>query len=334
MPRPWNPEENYIMIEPNVKYLLSSPRAARYAPIPWYNRPPPRPAKPGPPPDKLRYVSTRRIQNAFDARTPFRQTVADDLDSLMQTFMDALLKRTRYMPCMLNHYGEHELHTLKVAREEASDHFWHVLQDQRRQKEAWERAQRAKESASECEEVDANEAEAVDAGENVEPGPEGVAAMADPLLQMMRLSTANMNSETRLASPWGGRETTEERDKRVAEHYEKLTDVMRKVGEAAEVGEKRRLMRKAAEKAEKERTKAEGQVETRKTGETSPAEAMEVEEDILDEALESGVTGAEDEKCLEAEADEAEDQVNVAPQPASPQLDGTQTPPKKRARLE
>ncbi|KAI0705728.1 hypothetical protein C8T65DRAFT_652568 [Cerioporus squamosus] len=331
----WNPEENYIMIEPNVKYLLSSPRAARYAPIPWYKRPPPRPVQPGPPQDKLRYVSTRRIQNAFQHNTPFRQTVADDLDSLMQTFLNALLKRTGYMPCMLSHYGKEELHPLKVAREEASDHFWYAMEDQRRLREAQERARKAKEGGSAGEEVDAK------TGEDIEPGPEGVAAMVEPLWEMMKMSTTMMASENRVAREWGRQEPKEQKDQRAAEHYEKFTEVMQKVLEAADVGEKRTLLRKALVKAEREKRIEQARAEARKPAETRKLKEVSETEDTMDideegstdTVPESGVADGEDETDMAAEADETKDQVDLA-SPPSPQPDGTQEPPKKRARLE
>ncbi len=38
-----NPDANYIMIEPNVKYMISSYAALAHAPKPWYDRPPPTP---------------------------------------------------------------------------------------------------------------------------------------------------------------------------------------------------------------------------------------------------------------------------------------------------
>ena len=41
-------EEHFIMIEPNVKYVLNYADMEDYVPTPWYKRPPPVPENPPP----------------------------------------------------------------------------------------------------------------------------------------------------------------------------------------------------------------------------------------------------------------------------------------------
>ncbi|CDO77227.1 hypothetical protein BN946_scf184747.g40 [Trametes cinnabarina] len=86
-----NPEANYVMIEPNLKYMLYTAQARANPPLPWYERPPPTPKKPIPV-DKIRFLPSRRLDNAFES-SPWRQTVADDLDSFTHVMLHAFLFR-------------------------------------------------------------------------------------------------------------------------------------------------------------------------------------------------------------------------------------------------
>ncbi|KAI0650922.1 hypothetical protein C8Q79DRAFT_1101809 [Trametes meyenii] len=84
----------YIEIEPGLKYLLHSDLARKYAPKPWWARPPAPPAK-ALPVDKMRFLPSRRLQDAMWTSTPFTQTVADDLDSFSHVLLHTLLWRDK-----------------------------------------------------------------------------------------------------------------------------------------------------------------------------------------------------------------------------------------------
>ncbi|RPD67511.1 hypothetical protein L227DRAFT_26689 [Lentinus tigrinus ALCF2SS1-6] len=225
------------------------------------------------------------------------------------------------MPNLLHSYGEQELWALKETRNEAYDYFWRVA----RQQEDSERARELRRAQSAAEEVNpgpevgsaSSDRETEAEAEKVGKGPEGVDAMVGALYEMMKLSGVQLNLEDRVMRELWGRETKEQQGKRAAEYYEKFTDAMRKVLEAAELGEKRTAMRKAAKKEKKERRKAEkqekGETSTQTDEEKSAEEdKMDVDEDPLEDL------GLQDE--AEASGDESSS--------------STETPPKKRARIE
>ena len=315
--------------------------------------------------DKLRYVSTRRIHNAFEYNTPpFTQTVADDLDSLMQTFLNALLKRTGFMPCLLRHYGEEELWQLGKNRDDAYEHFLRVADDLRKAKEARERKLQDKmlEAATASEEPESkaeanDDSMAVDvkadsgaAAEEIESGPEGFLAMADSICKMMKLSGMLQYDEGRVMKEHRGREAEDQRNQRVKEHYKQFMDTMQKVLEAAELGEKRKIARKAAEKAEKEKQKAEEETGKGKGKEAEETEAHKTEEksaeeDMMDvdpETSETGGVGDEasatkdDEMKSPAEAPEESKAEGEADKETSDDSDieDSSSRPRKRARVE
>ena len=314
--------------------------------------------------DKLRYVSTRRIHHAFEYNTPpFTQTVADDLDSLMQTFLNALLKRTGFMPCLLRHYGDEELWKLGKNRDDAYEHFLRVADDLRKAKEARERKLQDKASggATSAPEETESKAEANDdsmavdvkadsgaAAEEIESGPEGFLAMADSICKMMKLSGMLQYDEGRVMKEHRRREAEDQRNQRVKEHYKQFMDAMQTVLEAAELGEKRKIARKAAEKAEKEKGKAEKEKGKGKEAEETEAHKTEeksAEEDMMDvdpETSETGGVGDEasamkdDEMKSPAEAPEESKAEGEADKETSDDSDieDSSSRPRKRARVE
>ncbi|KAI0757963.1 hypothetical protein C8Q74DRAFT_290157 [Fomes fomentarius] len=295
--RPWNPEEHYVMIEPNLKFLLTFPWTR--APLPWYARPPPTPIKPGPPPDKLRFTSTRSIHNAFQPwGCPYVQTAADDLDSFLQTFLHALLFRggeeVKGVRHLYDKLGNLDLHGLGRTRDGVRGTFWRLDDEvKRREREERERAKKEKEKA-EREKTMANDG---DAGGNEvvqdassadsKPdeddliGPMGIGAMAEALYKLFDISAVQMDVEdtaTRGLWRYKADQQWNMAKERALEHYSKHLEGWALVKEGAEASERRKAARRAkkvAEKAEKETEVAELEL----TGKVADEQKMETDED-------------------------------------------------------
>ncbi|KAI0748778.1 hypothetical protein C8Q80DRAFT_1271136 [Daedaleopsis nitida] len=328
----WNPYEHYIWIEPNVKYLLRSPGAIKHAPKPWYARPPPSPVKVPPPVDKLRFVSTRRIHDAFHAYPVYTQTVADDLDSLAQTFLHALLFRggpdVSPISHMFRSLGQEELWNLGSARDAISDTFFWMRKEQKEKEERRKRvAEGSDKPAGSQAAVRATDTDAppTDDAQLDLSGPTGVDAMAAALYELFHVGSLRMGAENAAAESVRRVEVEAEERKtqeseRADQHYEKLIEAWTQVRDAAELSERR----KAAQKAEKARKKAEKAEKARTSQEE---EEMRVREgDKMEVDL--------------AEAKESESKSMSAEQPhhsrstSQASEDDAESPPKKRARVD
>ncbi|KAI0684358.1 hypothetical protein C8Q76DRAFT_314886 [Earliella scabrosa] len=367
----WNPEEHYIWIEPNVKYLLTFPHSHKYAPLPWYARPPPRPVKPGPPPDKLRFVSTRRISNAFDSFTPYTQTLADDLDAFAQTFLHALLARGGKDVADVRHlyasFGRTDLHMLKEARESALNTLAGAKNTAQKKaaeakKEARERREKALGEASLGPEVvmageprnsndgnasgkvpvaDQEHAEGTNEDEAEVEGPVGFYALSEALYKLAKLSVEQAGVEDAVARQGFWRMTVEERKAqargRAVEQYDGSLKAWAELKESAEMSLRRKAARKAREKAERATMALRDVNKERATVAEDKATGEEKEMDIDEEG--QTTNGAVDEHAADGGSSKSrsvnEERISLDGEKVtgSRSVDEAELPPTKRIRL-
>ncbi|KAI8989900.1 hypothetical protein BD414DRAFT_485487 [Trametes punicea] len=268
-----HPEANYVMIEPNVKYMLYTEAARANPPLAWYERPPPVPRKVIRV-DKMRFLPSRRLQNAFSDE-PWVQTVADDLDSFTHVFLHTLLFRgkqrkdgsTESLSWAFRALGKTHPQRLQDWRDEVEQSVWQL---QEKVKE-----ERAK---------------------GKEPDGASVDAIAEQLYQVMKVNIRQHGMERELQ--W--RRNDEGVKERWRGQYEEYLKAMRALAEAAEKAtlraeeeRRKKAERKALEKAAKRQREAEGTNESVAMPEAQPSGMEEMaDEDVEMDCVEEEIGGA------------------------------------------
>ncbi|KAI0355501.1 hypothetical protein OH77DRAFT_1521053 [Trametes cingulata] len=298
-----NEEAHYVMIEPNLKYMLYSAQARANPPKAWYERPPPRPHK-SLPVDKLRFLPCRRLQNAFDS-TPWIQTVGDDLDSFTQLLLHVLIFRSvrgvdDFAAGLAGFYrplgGEHA-QRLQDWRDALENRLWMMS-------EGYVGAARGQSREARKAEMEAGRA-----GVCVE-------AVAGELHRVTKVNVRHQCEERRLAGRFGKGE--EERAGRQYDEYLAAMGVFREA-----------LDRMYAREEEAKRRKAEEKTETEHALECKDADRADDAEGMVKE-------GAAEELLTDVEMHATEAHTNASPPAAgkAAREDETEERPSKKARVE
>ncbi|KAI0677735.1 hypothetical protein C8Q78DRAFT_107392 [Trametes maxima] len=309
----------YIEIEPGVKYLLHSEYARKHAPIPWWARPPAPPQK-ALPVDKMRFLPSRRLQDAMWTSEPFTQTVADDLDSFSHVLLHTLLWRDKkrrdgsssgmsgYLGCL----GQEHPKKLLDNRDGVENSLWIMGQDVKKLR-----------------------------AQGKEPDGATLKAVAEELYAVFKVNIGHHGTERSLTWQEKQKEEVKERWKKQYEEYMTAFGVYKDAVEKAMARKDEELRLKAEKKAKKkaeqvraaEESKEEAAAETDKekgqatasTKETSPATAL-VERQ------------AEDVEMADAEKKEGESKGESSLVRPHPEDDGekadTEEPAQKRPRVE
>ncbi|KAI0832903.1 hypothetical protein BC628DRAFT_1348890 [Trametes gibbosa] len=222
-----NPEANYIMIEPGIKYMIRNKEALRYAPKPWYERPLRPPADPVPI-DMIRFLPTRKLQTSWWGST-WNPTPADDLDSFSYLFLHALLFRGKQrgestMGQIQYDYGllgASHAKNLMDNRDHVETHLWLV-------------------------------SESVDKASKTGKQPCGttIDAFARPLYKMFKVNESHHAQERQLAQERRSKENVEERARA---QYEEYLAAMEAVNTAIQEGWAREEKLQDEKKAEKKK---------------------------------------------------------------------------------
>ena len=317
--------------------------------------------------DKLRFVSTRRISNAFDSFTPYTQTVADDLDAFAQTFLHALLARGGKDVADVRHlyasFGRTDLHMLKEARESALITLaWAKNMAQKKaaeaKKEARVRREKALGEASLGPEVvmageprnsndgnasgkvpvaDQEHAEGTNEDEAEVEGPVGFYALSEALYKLAKLSVEQAGVEDAVARQGFWRMTVEERKVqakgRAVDQYDGSLKAWAELKDSAEMSLRRKAARKAREKAERA-TMASRDVKK----EISTAEDKDKCEEKMHvdaEGETSTVEGVVDEHAAGVGSNESQSsKLDGNDVPGSRSVEEAELPPTKRIRLD
>ncbi|KAI0774666.1 hypothetical protein BD413DRAFT_670032 [Trametes elegans] len=262
-----NPEANYIMIEPNVKYMLYTREARANPPTPWYARPPPAIYQSFPL-DKVRFLPSRRLQNALGT-SRWVQTVGDDLDSFSQVLLHSILLRgkrrrdglTNGLVNLFSALGNTHPKRLLDWRDEAEQSLWRLTQDILRDPK--------------------------DKGK--EPDGTTVAAWADEFYRLFKVNVSHHSEERALA--YSGK-THEGARERAARQYDEYLQAYQTFLEAVEAGfaRKEEQMRLQAEqKAEKKAGEAQEALE----GGKGKGKAKAVDDPEAESANSSGQSSVE-----------------------------------------
>ncbi|KAI9057694.1 hypothetical protein FKP32DRAFT_1598086 [Trametes sanguinea] len=238
MPFRWssNPEANYVMIEPNVKYMLYTAQARANPPKAWYERPPPTPQKPVPV-DKIRFLPTRRLQDAVYHSEPWHQVVADDLDSFSHVMLHAMLfagKKRR----------DGSTASLSYAYRALDKHHPKVLMDWRDnvEDEIWRVGERVKKERA----------------KGKEPDGATIDAIAEQLYAVFKVNIGQHSQERDLRWSYGAKkENVEDRWKKQYEDYLTAMEALAKAADEATTRKEEERRVKAEQKALKKAQQAE-----------------------------------------------------------------------------
>ncbi|KAI0638667.1 hypothetical protein C8Q77DRAFT_447390 [Trametes polyzona] len=307
-----NPEGNYIMIEPNVKFMIHSQEALRRAPRPWYARPPPTPVKPLPV-DKLRFLPTRRLQNSLSSQL-WTQTVGDDLDSLSYTFLHALLFRAykgsdRTAAKIAGYYstlGSSHPKRLMDWRDDVETQFWIISEDVKSARKA----------------------------SGKEPDGTSIEAFAEELYKLHRVNIAHHSQERALAGTIEQKEGMHERSKKQYDDYLQAMETLKAAidnGWARKQEEKRKKAElKASQKAEKTEKTQEPEGPESKAEDTEPQQDIQMKDD---DGKASAETQREQQDPVVNIVEQQDVPMGTEEAADAPELEES-GPPTKRARLE
>ncbi|KAI0658672.1 hypothetical protein C8Q70DRAFT_993491 [Cubamyces menziesii] len=300
-----HPEGNYVMIEPNVKFMLYTDRAKKYPPPAYYERPPP-PIQKALPLDKMRFYPSRRLQNAMWGG-PWNHTVADDLDSFSHVFLHSVLLRSKRrkdgsagsLGWAYAALGKTHPQKLLDWRDEVEQGIWRTSEGVKKKRK-----------------------------EGKEPNPATLDAISDELFKLFKVNIGQHGLEREIASgyAYGEKRTVQERAK---DHYEQYTQALETLAKAAdaacakvEEAKREKAEKKAAKKAKQaeEAAKREQDERAAAAAETDKVDSQDATEgDAQDIEMETG-TGGEAEDGSKGESNKEED-------------DGTEEPAAKRPRL-
>ncbi|OSC97924.1 hypothetical protein PYCCODRAFT_1480944 [Trametes coccinea BRFM310] len=232
-----NPEANYVMIEPNVKFMLYTAQARANPPLPYWERPPPTPQKPVPI-DKIRFLPTRRLQDAIYRSGPWQQVVADDLDSFSHVMLHAMLFRGKKR-------RDGSTDSLAFAYRALNKQHPKVLMDWRDEVEEsiWRIGERVKKERA----------------EGKEPDGATIDAIAEQLYAVFRINIRQHSQERELSASynWTNKEDVKDRWKKQYEDYLTALDALAKAADDATTRKEEARRLKAEQKALKKAQKAE-----------------------------------------------------------------------------
>ncbi|KAH9884939.1 hypothetical protein C8Q73DRAFT_784873 [Cubamyces lactineus] len=288
-----NPEGNYVMIEPNLKFMLYTDRAKKHPPPAYYERPPPRVLK-ALPLDKMRFYPTRRLQNAIWGG-PWNHVVADDLDSFSHVFLHTILLRNKQrrdgsagsLGWAFGVLGGTHPQRLMDWRDEVEQGIWRTSESVKKKRKAGK-----------------------------EPDPATLDAISDELFKVFQVNIGQHGLERMIASGYAPNEKRSVKE-RAKDHYDEYIQAMENLAQAAdaacskvEEAKREKAERKAAKKAKETEEAAKRKEDER---ETAPAEEEAgskeaLQEETKDVEMEIGASGealAEDDS--EGRSDEKRD---------------------------